>query len=159
MRIRKETENINWRVFARAYALTALFYALLLLVNLWQFDSILPSAWLNLVVYPVLFGIIYANARRGARLVVSDPRSCHDFKQELLQKLAREGYALEHTAGESVARPTSGYYKWAERWFGTERITICWGEEITIAGSQHRISWMEDVLTWNPAFRYGLSTN
>ncbi len=159
MRIRKEIRSWNWNAFFKSFAIIAVFYSVFLILDLMSGNGIQIFSWLNVILYPVIISSTYANNMRSTRLFVNDHGRIADFKHQLLEKLTKEGYALAPGTDTTVAIPTGGFRKFSHRWFGTEQITIVWGDEIVISGYTRPISWIEDVLTWNPAFRYSLATN
>jgi hypothetical protein len=159
MRIRKETTALNWAYFLKVFGIVAAVYSLVLLLDYVGGNGIRISTWINLALYPAMFGSMYAYSQRQVKLLVNDYQNIPEFRANLLRKLEKEGFRLEHQDDETVAYPSSGFRKFIQRWFGSEEITITWGNETTISGSLNRISWVEDVLTWNPDFRYALSAN
>lgn len=159
MRIRKETGPWNWNAFLKVAGITAFFYALFLVLDFFGGDGIRLTSWFYVIFYPIVFGSIYANSMRPARVFVNDHQSISEFKNQLLEKLTKEDYDLVHSGENTIATPGRGFRKLAQRWFGSEQITITWGEEIVVSGSTRPVSWIEDVLTWNPAFRYSPATN
>jgi hypothetical protein len=159
MRIRKETSSLNWRYFVKVFAIVAVIYGIILTLDYVYSREVGVAVWINAIVYPFIFGAMYAYNQRMAKLFVNDYRDIPDFKVQLLEKLQKEGFELTHAGENTLALPTSRFRKFTQKFFGSEELSIQWGDEITISGTVNRVSWVEDVLTWNPAFRYALSAN
>lgn len=159
MRIRKETGPWSWLTFFKVAGITAAMVSIFLALVLIADGKVSLSGWVNLVFYPLLFGSMHTQNFRPTRLYVNDYRHVSGFRELLLDKFKREGYGVCEIDQTTTLLPARGMRRFVHRWFGTEEISIRWEDEIIISGMAQRISWVEDILTWNPAFRYALSTN
>lgn len=159
MRIRKETGPWSWRTFFKVFGLTAAIVAIFVVMDQVVTGQVPSLLWAYLIIYPTLFGSLNANNMRSTQLFINEYRHISDFEEALADKFTREGYGAIRSGGATVFFPTRGLRKFTQRWFGSEEIVVTWGSEIVISGSAQRLSWVEDVLTWNPVFRYATSTN
>lgn len=158
MRIRKESGPWSWSTFWKYFGITAAIFSIFVVIDLAD-HHVSFVTWAYLVIYPTLFGSMYTHNSRASMLFVNDYQHIGSFEEVLTDKLKREGYGVIQSGDHTVFFPTRGLRKFSQRWFGSEEISVRWGSEIVISGSAQRLSWVEDVLTWNPAFRYAPSTN
>lgn len=160
MRLRKEISKWSFKTFLKwfggLFIFFNVFYVLAGYVDNKEFfnNTHFLYNWLLMgLFYPLLLSSITTTASRSLTITLGDFQNIPEFREKLMS-IAKQDFAIvkdEHNITE--LKPTSRFYRLIYMWTQSENISIHWGEEIVIHGSQRKVSAMEDSLTWNTMFK------
>jgi hypothetical protein len=130
------------------------FYFLLVYLN----DSFDQVNYVNqmvlLVIQPFFLSSILTLNFRTCTLYINDYHTITDFAQKLNSKIIKENMRVESDSEQkTVYYPETRFSKLFNHWRGAEKVTVTWGEELSVHGSGKKISDLEDFLMWNKDFK------
>jgi len=161
MRLRKHISNWSIKTFLKIFGFLFLFFNVFYVLAgyvdhkaFFNNQEFLFNWLLMGLAYPIFLSLIATTGFRSSTLIIGDFQSNAEFREKLIA-VAIKGYAvIKDSPEETILTSTFWFFKAFNAWRGSENITIRWGPpEITIHGSQRKISSVEDALNWSPQFK------
>lgn len=156
MRIRRKIEPWNSTLFIRfTLVLFVSFNMLIFLINGLIYKSIFESYnWVMGVMQPVLLASIFTYHSRKISLFINDHQMIDSFIEKLNKNVLSQGTCVNEVTQNTTRYGSTGwFYRLFNYWGGVETVTVQWGDEVLIEGSQRLVGQIEDSLTWNPQFK------